>query len=267
MTDELVRLLDDEGSDLLRSLISAGREEEPSSAALQRTLAAVGAGVALSAAAATLSVPGSFNALGSASSATVGVAQRAASSLLGLVGKWLALGVVIGTVASGAAYSVTSPPAARSVARLPAAAGHGPAVAAAPHLRAPQVSPEAPELLPEVALSARVVAEPPVPSGARPATEPKSDPGVPLSAEVAALDRARQALSASDPARALELLSGYEARFPEARMLPEALYLRLEAFTRSGDPASAESIARRILRAYPASPHAARARAALRLEP
>ena len=66
--------------------------------------------------------------------------------------------------------------------------------------------------------------------------------------------------------RTIDLLSGHEKRFPEGRMLPEALYLRLEAFTLRRDQSNAEAVARRILSVYPSSPHAARARAVLRLD-
>ncbi len=88
---------------------------------------------------------------------------------------------------------------------------------------------------------------------------------MPLAAEVAALDSARQALAGGDAARTLELLSAYEAHFSEPRMMPEALYLRLEALTVLGDKAGMEAVARRMLRLYPASPHSARARAVLGL--
>ena len=93
-----------------------------------------------------------------------------------------------------------------------------------------------------------------------------ADSSAPLAAEVAALDSARQALAAGDAARTLELLNGYEAHFSEPRMMPEALYLRLEAFSLQGDKSDMEAVARRILRLYPASPHSARARAVLGLK-
>ena len=99
------------------------------------------------------------------------------------------------------------------------------------------------------------------PAASRP--EAEADVGAPLSAEVAALDGARQALGAGDAARTLELLNDYESRFANARMLPEALYLRLEAFELKGERSNAEAVARRIVNAYPSSPHAARARAVL----
>lgn len=266
MSDDLIRLLDEEGSDLLRSLISAGREEEPTSAALQRTLAAVGAGIALSAAASALSVPATASTLGGAGSAAVGLAERAASSMLVLIGKWLAVGVAVGTVASSAAYSFSVAEAPQTHQELATAQVPSKRLVATPAPRTAPALPEAPAPVLEIVPSARVAALPPFAIGTRAAVEPKADPGLPLAAEVAALDRARQALASNDAGRALELLSGYEMRFPEARMLPEALYLRLEAFNLSGDKPSAESVARRILHAYPGSPHAARARTALGIE-
>jgi hypothetical protein len=284
MTDDPIRLLDDEGSPLLKSLISAGREEEPHAAALRRTLAAVGvAGVlsTTSAAAAASHVAtaagasgtpavgalasGSASASAAATStvAAAGAAKGAAASSVLLVAKWLAIGALTGTVASSAVYGVsgvlTPAPAASSVSRVETT----PSV--------PQVLPPQPSVRDELR---EIPAPPPVevvPSApaAAPAPvnpEPSAERRGSLAAEVTALDGARQALGAGDAARTLELLDGYEVRFREPRMLPEVLYLRLEAFTLRGERSSAEAVARRIVLVYPTSPHAARARAVLGLD-
>jgi hypothetical protein len=268
MTDDPVRLLDEGSSELLRSLISAGREEEPEAAAMRRTLAAVGAGVALSSLASASSVSGASVSTASAGgtsavagSAALGAVPAAASSTLLVVVKWLAIGAVTGTVASSAVYGVSG-----------ALKPSPPALSAAPPL---QLAPSITLPSPRVAVPAEKSPDPPVLAIAPPATPvvaapaasaAKVDLGEPLAAEVAALDTARQALRSGDAARTLALLDGYEGRFSEARMLPEALYLRLEAFTLKGDTSNAEAIARRILRVYPSSPHAARARSVLGLD-
>ncbi len=255
MTDDPIRLLDEGGSDLLHSLISAGREEEPEPAALGRTLTAVGVAAALTTVTASAS-----GAAGVASTVALGSAKGAASSTLLVVVKWLAIGAIAGTVASSAVYGVSgalapSPSVVSSMPRLQDT------VAAPVNLPRAVTAINLPEIPPPP-----VVVPPPSQVVAAPAaSEPAPDLGAPLAAEVAALDSARQALRSNDAPRTLELLDGYEARFPEARMLPEALYLRLEAFALNGDKSNAEAVARRILRVYPSSPHAARARTVLGL--
>jgi TolA-binding protein len=253
MTDDPVRLLDEEDSGMIHTLLSAAREEQPHSAALRRTLAAVGVGTALTA-----------HAGSAARAATLGSA-KGATPALAVVAKWLAIGAVSGGLASSAVYAVSgalapsSPPAATSAA--PTAT---PALAPVPAPRAlPGTAPTAE--LQESPTPAVVVSPPALQPSAPVASSPEPDPGPPLSAEVAALDSARKAAKAADADRALALLADYETRFPDARMLPEALYLRLEAFTLKGDRSNAEAVARRILRVYPSSPHAARARAVLGL--
>jgi TolA-binding protein len=84
-----------------------------------------------------------------------------------------------------------------------------------------------------------------------------------LAAEVAAIDRVREALRRKDTARALAELAQYERSFPVAWLAPEALYLRMETHLLHGDERLARSVAERLLRAYPKSPQAARARVVL----
>jgi len=284
MTDDPTRLLDDEGSELLKSLISAGREEEPHAAALRRTLVAVGvAGVlsttsAAAAATSTATAAGASGtpavgafASGSAgastaatSTAAAGAAKGVASSTLIVVAKWLAVGALTGTVASSAVYGVSG-----ALTPAPVASSASPV---GPTPSDPKVLPRQPNMRDELreipAPPAVEVMPPPPAAGPAPAApEPSAErAGSSLAAEVMALDSARQALGTGDAPRALALLNGYESRFREPRMLPEVLYLRLEAFTLTGDRASAEAVARRILLAYPTSPHAARARAVLGLD-
>jgi len=96
------------------------------------------------------------------------------------------------------------------------------------------------------------------------ANEPKVTPvlevGAPLAAEVAYIDRARALLVAGQAEQGLALLRGYEREFPEARLLPEALFLQLETCDRLGRASEARAAARRLLEGFPKSPHASRAR-------
>jgi hypothetical protein len=84
--------------------------------------------------------------------------------------------------------------------------------------------------------------------------------GVPLAAEVALVDRARAALASGEPSRSLRELDRYEALFPERRLEPEVLYLRMEAHLLAGHDVMARETAERSVRLFPKGPHAARAR-------
>jgi TolA-binding protein len=259
MTDDPVRLLDEGGSELLRSLLSAAREEQPRDAALENTLAAVGVAAASASAAGTAATTAAHGALGAAS---LGSTKAAASSTLLIVVKWLAIGAVVGAVATQTVYGVSGvfAPAARPAQSAVVVLPVTPATPNAPKV-APPIGelPDVPPPPPPVISAPVVVAQP----SAAPAEA--ADTSTPLAAEVAALDGARQALAAGDAAHALDLLNDYDVRFPAPRMMPEALYLRLQAFTLQRDKSDSEAVARRILRVYPSSPHAARARAVLGL--
>jgi hypothetical protein len=81
-----------------------------------------------------------------------------------------------------------------------------------------------------------------------------------LEGEVAALDRARAALAAGDPARTIDLLDGYEQAFPKGALRQEATYLRIQAFSKSGQRGAARDLAARLLADHPESPHASQLR-------
>jgi len=87
--------------------------------------------------------------------------------------------------------------------------------------------------------------------------------GAPLAAEVTFVDRGRALFQRGDATGALGALAGYERTFREPRLMPEVLYLRMEATLLAGDKARANDIARRVVRVYGKGPHAARARAIL----
>ncbi|MET0791471.1 MAG: hypothetical protein ABW061_08110 [Polyangiaceae bacterium] len=262
MAEDPVRLFDEPGSELLKSLLSAAREEQPLPAALPHTLAAIGVSSAAIATASAASI---------ASAASLGSAKSVASSTLLIVIKWLGLGALAGIVTTSTLYAVSQPDLpAPSTART--AAVH---VTAAVAL-APAPPPAAPAAAAEHAaptLSAAPVAALPVTSNspAAPAAQPLSapaevDPGQPLAAELALLDNARQALAAGNAARALRFLNDYDTRFVHPNLAPEALYLRLETLTLQGDKAGTAAVARHLLRSYPSGPHAARARSVLGLD-
>jgi hypothetical protein len=75
-----------------------------------------------------------------------------------------------------------------------------------------------------------------------------------LRAEIALLDRARQALRSGAPARAAELLAQHERRFAPAALAPEADALHIETLLQRGERSDAEQRARHFFSAYPAHP-------------
>ena len=81
--------------------------------------------------------------------------------------------------------------------------------------------------------------------------------------EIAFVDRAWQAVQRGNYDDALAGLVGYELRFPDLRLHPEVLFLRMEAERRLGHDARAASFARQIVSIYPKSAQAARARSIL----
>ena len=264
MADDPVRLFDESGSELLRSLLSAAREEQPSETAVQQTLTAVGVGTAI--VTLSTSAAGAAGMHGAIGTASLGSAKGIASATSLIVLKWLGVGVVAGIAATSAAYGVNSAitPAPRAeIAKAPAQ----PRATAAARSK-PVALPAAPE-----PAEAPEVPAPAAPATATPSALPlpapaprAADDSAPLAAEVAALDNARQAVSSGNATRALQILNEYDTRFAAPRMLPEALYLRLEAFTLQGDKSDSEAVALRILRTYPSGPHAARARAVLGID-
>ena len=98
-------------------------------------------------------------------------------------------------------------------------------------------------------------------AGRRPAPRSSAAPG--LSDEVAALERARRALSEADNATALKALSEYDRQFSQGTLGPEAEVLRIEAVLRNGNKAAGKALGQRFLARFPNSPLAARVRSLL----
>jgi hypothetical protein len=68
-----------------------------------------------------------------------------------------------------------------------------------------------------------------------------------LGDETRALDRARAALDTHRPSEVLRLLDDYHRRFPQGRLRPEALVLRLAALVQAGRRDAANSLASQLL--------------------
>jgi hypothetical protein len=273
MAEDPVRSWDEEQGELMRSLLAAAREDQPQRVAIERTLTVLGVGTALTTASAIGSAAGlasSAAAPGLSAAASASSAQSALGTTLLMVVKWLGAGVVVGLLTTSVAYVATPPNV--SVSQAPS---QKPALAkpTTPHRGAPAVR-AAPVSAPEVAEAPVAARSPASPSAEPSAAAAPAVSGVPteldrdaqLAAELSMLDSARQALARGNASSAVRLLNDYDARFAHPTLLPEALYLRLEALTMQGDQPEIQAVARRLLRSSPGGPHAARARGVFGLD-
>jgi len=262
-------------SGLAAQLLQAGAEEQPADASVQRVLAALGVSGAVvtttSAAAGALAGGAKAgSALGASAGGTglgVAVTGGAVKSVSGiLLVKWIGLGVVGGMGLAGAA-AVATAPASSPVAR-PLAASARPVAPSSVSASRPKTEAARPAPPPSDAEALEVFSSTPPANVAPPRAStselglaaPPLDVGAPLAAEVAYVDRARALLVAGQAEPGLSLLRGYERAFPEARLLPEVLFLQLETYDRLGRQGEARGAAQRLLEGFPKSPHASRAR-------
>jgi hypothetical protein len=266
-------------SGLAAELLRAAVEEQPTDAGMQQTLLALGvSGVLLSSTSAAAVVGAKLMGAGAAGAAGAGTAGAGAVGVgaagVGLTSagsitplsvivvlKWLGMGVVGGLSLAGVAAVATKPsaPSARPVVVARATDAPPQAKQAA---TAPRKSESQPAVVQEPAPNLTVSATPRAVVGRveLPAAEPVLDVGIPLATEVAYVDHARALLVAGQSSEGLALLDHYEQKFPGARLLPEVLFLKLEACERSGRSAEARSAAQRLVEGFPKSPHAGRAR-------
>ena len=178
---------------------------------------------------------------------------------------WVSAGVVALGVAGGmlgariVGQGVPTPAASRAGVKVLAAAEAAPA---APRRveRALAPAPAPAVGLARAGNRARTVAAHDARRGGERVTARRDPPpaGDELRAEIALIDAARQALRVGSPARALEILAGYTARFPGGVLDPESVALRVEALAKAGQTHQAQALARRFVAANPASPLAER---------
>jgi len=232
------------GTDVEKGLLTAGREEQPSEQALERTLVTLGIGAAAA---------GTGAAIGSALSSSAALKAGGTGSLLGLTLKWLGLGATGGLLAMGAMTGVerlTGPPRAPNAVVTPAASRGVPEAPRAV-LRPPPEAPQAEKPEPPKPL---VQNGPPPNAALVPSGEPS------IAEELRALDDARSALSSGNNAKVIAILDGYDKRPGPHRLGQESQYLRMEALSRAGYTAAAQVAAKGLLATSPGGPHAARAR-------
>lgn len=222
------------------SLLGSANLDAAPDGATERTLTALGVGVAV---AATGTVVAAGAPPGQA------LASKASSAWL----KWLASALVGGTTVGAAIVALTGSPE-------PTAA---PSDSAAPLREAP--APTLAELKPELGA---IVGHG---GGASAHAAPSSLPSVvtskpsaeretrrrPLSEEIRAIDEARSQLRRGDPRAALEALARYDVLVAgRGSMGAEATVVRIEALQASGDRAGAAALGRRFLAKNPGSAYA-----------
>jgi hypothetical protein len=266
------RLLDDPQDDFESTLLGSACIDVPDDRTVVRGV------VAIAAAAGTLSAGGTAMAAVNAAAVKAAAVPSAAPGLVGpaLVAKWLGVGAVVGTLATGTGAYVThvmDAPQATVRTEPSAPAPRASRQAPAPARGTPQTEAiETPPALPPAAPASE-----PVPARAgdvRPLVPRPEDPGTAsvaplltdtptaeaLTVGVEALSRARVALGGRDPVRALSELRQYEITRRTHVLDEEALMLRLEALLQLGQAPQARDLARKHLAGHPASAHRARLR-------
>ena len=291
--------LDEAATDFERELLDSWGAERPPAHARNRALsligAGVGAGLAAGATAATV-------ASGAAGAATQVAAPKVATLGLLALGKWIAVGALLGAGVLTAAPYVTQRDAANTVtgaaqspvgafpANAPRPAGahegsvspaapsdvpgaHQPAGAgaAAEPMPSPIANPAAPTVRgssPASAARSGLAVAPPSAAWeapVAPALPPRAEEPAAqaLGEQVAALNRARSALAAGDATAALRALDDHDARFPDGVLAEEAAVMRIDALVAMGRREEASDLARRFIASHPASPYASRVRQSL----
>jgi hypothetical protein len=267
------RLADVDASALARRMLTAARDETPSNAAFDRTVAALGVGAVIvgagasagiAAAGAAASAGANAVAAGMGGTALSGATKLAPAGLMIAAAKWVGIGAASGLLTAGVVDRVSTwdaPEPSSPVQKAAPTVSPGAGAAVPARAKAREVRNEVTETdevetpgVKQVAPRAALVQPAPQEAAARRAR---------LAAEVEAVDRAREAVARGNAAQALQALDAYERGFSEQRLRPEALYLRMEAFVQRGDVAGARSAAAALLAADPRGPHAARARAVL----
>ena len=250
-------IVDPEQSEFEDALMRVGRDVRMSPELRNKTLAALGVGVAVGETTTSVAKAGTVGWL-SGKTGTIVVAT-------GLVG---ALGVA-GAVALSAGRSAPPDDGARApVATVEERASRTPQAAAEsePDEPTPEIDADAPAQPPDVAESDEV--ETPAASAeegrrkprAASTQHPPASEASGLREELSHIARVEGALQAGNPARALDLLAEYRRRFPRPRLGLEAEVLTIQALSENGSSAAARKRAARFLEKYPTSPLGARAK-------
>jgi hypothetical protein len=194
--------------------------------------------------------------------AAAGTAASAAKTTVAVtvagVAKWIAVGLVAGTV-TVAAVERTHPSAPRGAPAAESVEIAAPVVVETPRAQPPRVE-TAPVEIP-VAVAASAARRAPEPEQIDEPEVAAQEPTA-LAQELGRLEQVREAMAQGRAARALDLLRRYDRDFAAGSMSSEAAALRVEALVRAGRHEEAREAARAFLAEYPRSPLSDRVRAA-----
>lgn len=230
------RLLEGEGSELERLLLEAGLTEQPRSRGKRQAAIALAAATGISAFTKWTWAGADLLRLGAAHAGKV----VAGTVIVGST----ALAVVHGS-STESETPVGQAPAEQTIRTEGKAAESDPV---RQELDAVQVE-DLPALEEDTADEAQAV--PTSPAG-------KTASSGSIADEIKALDAARQTLAGGNPGKTLQQLNEYSRRFRGGRLGQEAMLIRIEALSRSGQHAQAKAMARRFLAANPRSPYTKR---------
>jgi hypothetical protein len=244
---DIRRLSEEGGSDLELALLRSARDDGPAPHARRRTLIALGLGGTLM-----------------ATSTTTAAASTTGLALL----KWLGVAAVGSALVAGGYQAGTTsneqaaapaPTVVRGAAQKTAHAAQIVGVKIVQD-KAEQAEPEPIAQVEPPAAPPEEVAPPPE-KKKKTAAAPAKPAADGLVEEIAALDRANQALK-DDPDKALAQLDKHKKKFGSGTLGPEADVLRIEALAAKNDP-RAVTLAREFLSKHPQSPMASRVRTIL----
>ena len=276
------RLARGPATELTQLLLDAGAEEQPSAQARRRLAGVIAAAAGAGALGTSTTAAATSHVLelaarnvasglsGSVPATTAGSATPAGAKLGWLVlTKWLGIGALGGVVAWPVVQKLSpsehAPPernrtvAASAAPRPVPFQTRGPSAPGIASSR--QENALAPEPGGEPHPSRKLPPSPvPVPTTERAAPVEH----VLLAAEVRFVEQGRAAFQRNAFQETLALLTPYEERFPKRQLLTEVLFLRMEAYSHSGDAGRARSLAALVLSREITGAQAVRAREVLR---
>jgi hypothetical protein len=234
------RLLQEGASDAERALLDSARADGPPAGSTQRMLVALAPSILGSDG--SLSQEAGHGAAGASpgASAAAHVIQTGFLSKAGTLGVFALVG--LGLFGAGTLVHWLTGQRALPVEATGARALAPPPQPGAGGVHAPgAANPPVPEIAP--AQGAPPSSAPEIAS--QPQAAAAADQS--LRAEVEVLDAVRVAVNAHHPAAAQRVLDGYEQRFPQGHLKPEAMVLRLSVLVQQGNHTAARALAETLL--------------------
>ncbi len=192
-----------------------------------------------------------------------GAAPAAGGAMIGWLGKWTVMSIVIAVGGIGVAAFVARGPHPGPADQVAPGAASPP-----PQPLAPDPAPDPQATLPPVVDTASPAASPGhLDTQPRARQEPSAAPDGPsldarnLDRELQLVRSAQRALDSGSPAQALALVDRHAAEFPHGVLNQECQAVRILALCASGRVASAQDARDRFLKQHPGSPLADRVRA------